>query len=314
MANSEDSLRRALLGACGNPNLVFQFSIQGSTLQICINRPQAEPLDYPQLLPGIQSVIAQATDGSFRQLVLYSRIAGNQEPDWKTQIALTLPTESPEVLSQSSSASIQTEQADELAQSLSSSRPPVAINPPTTNTDFKDYCFIRNKLLLTAELKPPPNNVAEYVLNFNEFSDPDKYKTLSGLEVVLSGAERPLPADLPVPIQQWLTGLRTFDEQDLRKAAIWFSRYCARPAETTMEVLAVVDPARHQRIINAQVVATESAAKKRGVGFSCLGSERRADNGTTDNYTTILFEKAEEKNCQATQKTQIRRGRSRRNR
>ena len=106
-------------------------------------------------------------------------------------------------------------------------------NPEAAIVDFSQYCFIRNRSLLEAELVSPSANLAELITTFDEFSALIKRSQLPLLEAYLKQDQSPEIEELEPPVKAWWTEILALDGDPKRKFAIWMSRYCC-DCETTM--------------------------------------------------------------------------------
>ena len=106
-------------------------------------------------------------------------------------------------------------------------------NPEAAIGDFSQYCFIRNRRLLEAELVSPSANLAELITTFDEFSALIKRSQLPLLEAYLKQDQSPEIEELEPPVKAWWTEILALDGDPKRKFAIWMSRYCC-DCETTM--------------------------------------------------------------------------------
>jgi hypothetical protein len=119
--------------------------------------------------------------------------------------------------------------------------------------DLSSYCFIRNKLLLTSQIKPPSGSVISALktfatLNAQEkqeaaqlldklFRQPAKKENEEGSgEAVLYQVGEVDVKNLVEPLQSWIKEVIDLDPESFRKSAIWFSRYCHNPKGTIAEL------------------------------------------------------------------------------
>lgn len=211
-------------------------------------------------------------------LLLCSRVLGEYDVDWQTEIELivsrleslsdTIQTQekiSSEVESFiEESETIQTatpiisESTSELKTTfVESSVTPITsehtsnpestlettVETPATEGEFKlsNYCFIRNKALVTRKILPPDEKLAELVQFFHALPDSDKEAILPILEQFFRSAQAVTTEQFNSEIQQWFAKLTQFKESEIRTATIWFSRYCFAPEKTIAEVMEVID-------------------------------------------------------------------------
>ncbi|MDX2273416.1 MAG: protein kinase [Cyanobacteriota bacterium] len=217
-------------------SLTVQIKQQGSELGILINRPDEDPLDYPTLTTEISQHLATLNLEHIEKVKLFSRPQGRHQPDWQTQISLnalhpssTLPqprASDPESLTSKSSQTLES---------------------ATDKDSFKlsDYCFVRNRLLLTTSLPDPEAEVGQAIRFFHELSLADQKITLEALTHFFKNlhqhkpeAESSYRLHLSLLLQQWLEGLEKLNERQLQSVAIWLSRYCLDPEKVLPRVTA----------------------------------------------------------------------------
>lgn len=113
--------------------------------------------------------------------------------------------------------------------------------------ELVDYCFIRNKLLLAAQIQPPPVETARLVRSFHDLCDPEKACLLPLLQSFFLNPDNPPYFDeLPQNLQAWARALPDPGAPAFRKGALWLSRYCYAPTDTLAivdEILASAPPA-----------------------------------------------------------------------
>ena len=216
---TEDEIAETLESELAAYNLVVQVAQQGEVLLITLNRPVDSNLYYTALTEVITARIKTLKLPGIRTLLLYSRVLGEYDIDWHTQLELISPLG--EQISQ------------ELQQAASSEAPP---------QEFKlsDYCFTRNKSLLTSELIPPSEKIARLVQFFHALPNSSKERILPIIEPFFHSSTPTEQFDLEV--QQWVEQLSRLNDSEARKASIWFSRYCFNPEKTMAEVMAVLEP------------------------------------------------------------------------
>lgn len=114
--------------------------------------------------------------------------------------------------------------------------------PLEQDFDLASHCFIRNRMLLTADIVPPAKGIAQQLDAFHKFDLVEKQRMMPQLELFFKGAPTFSTDDLGETQQQWFQAMEALGGDKKRKAAIWFSRYCVDP-ETTLAVVAkVFDP------------------------------------------------------------------------
>ena len=214
----EEAIAQRLEQACQDPSLIFQVTQHDTELQICINRELDQPIDYSALQQRICDAIASLQLPQLRGLWLYSRVLGTVDPDWQTYVSL--PTE--EAIFDAAIAPADKEATDASQPSKS------------------QYCFIRNRLMLTAELVPPSQELARLIQVFHDSPVVEKQTALPLLEQFFRNAES-IAENISQPLQEWFKQLKALNSADARKASIWFSRYCFDPDATMAVVNRVLD-------------------------------------------------------------------------
>lgn len=119
--------------------------------------------------------------------------------------------------------------------------------------DLSSYCFIRNRLLLTSQIKPPSGGVISTLKIFASFNPQEKQEAAQLLdklfrqpakkeneegsgEAVLYQVGDVDVKNLVEPLQSWVKEVIDLDPESFRKSAIWFSRYCHNPKGTIAEL------------------------------------------------------------------------------
>jgi hypothetical protein len=255
-----DSIGQAL-------NLCFQVIIQTPYIHIYINRDLETNIDYTVLTNDISHSIAALEIPQLQGLYLYSRFLGLIEPDWETFVDFNLDSSSstteaeiiedeevPEAIAPSIDlpVSSQIEESTQIADEIEE----------IENFDLSRYCFIRNKLLLTAELQPPASEITELIVLFHAFSEEDKQQIIPDLESFLTTSTRSPNTGLSTEIQKWFEQLFKLDSTQIRKAAIWFSRYCFDTSET---VNMLTEEASNRGSINSNVTEVETNNIQQGM-------------------------------------------------
>ncbi|NJN29120.1 MAG: hypothetical protein HC824_00560 [Synechococcales cyanobacterium RM1_1_8] len=88
-------LIHVLEAACGDDRLIFQVVEQGQRLHIFINRGPEDRLDYPALGKKIYQAFRRLRLGGIEGVCLYSRVLGEEEPDWEAKFRLAKPAAAP---------------------------------------------------------------------------------------------------------------------------------------------------------------------------------------------------------------------------
>jgi hypothetical protein len=252
---NETDVIEALDQACQGLNLIFQVVHDPETLYVYANRSESEPsFSYETLTEKVQGAIVAHQESTLLQLPhlqtlhLYSRELGTIEPDW--EITLVLPSAEAETPEASTDAVSAVMQPDVLESEN------LQIESELSRSDLSHYCFTRNQALLTSEILPPTEKIARLVQSFHGLSLKNKLNALPHVEHFFRASSLPALDDVNVETQAWLHQLAQIDAANLRKTAIWMSRYCLSP-EAAMNQVTVVLPSAE---VTVAAVASETAA------------------------------------------------------
>jgi hypothetical protein len=230
--------------ACQGLNLIFQVVRETETLYIYVNRPVEQVLEHEILSGKIQGAIAALEIPHLKNLCLYSRELGTVEPDWETLIPLKSTdanaSEHPAPDVTETAVAQEFAQPSHEASAASSDYLETEIDPNLENTDFSQYCFTRNRALLTSDILPPTESIARLVQNFDALLPSQKQEALPLLDSCFRGNSFPSVDDLDSEAQAWLHQLAQMNPTDLRKTSIWISRYCFNPEVTMGQVAAIL--------------------------------------------------------------------------
>lgn len=127
--------------------------------------------------------------------------------------------------------------------------------------EFKlsDYCFTRNKGLLTFKILPPSENIARLIEFFHALADSAKASVIPLLKSFFLSSESLPTEQFDLEIQQWFEQVTALNNADIRTASIWFSRYCFNPEKTIAELMVILEPEIPEPTV-AQVEPQEEAA------------------------------------------------------
>ncbi len=306
--------------ACSEESLIFQVVEQDRHLHVFLNREPGQVLDYKGVGKKIYQALIRLSLTDIDGVCLYSRVLGEEEPDWEAKFRLpqakpageqnnaaqpAQPVQSetqrqmseaatyimqdvaaqraeakksmvegggsPAVATRSANAvaapaaeaanyplsdkdgvteaAAAYEAAEAAAPTVSvvadmppAQSEPAAAPPLDEGFDLASYCFIRNRMLLTADILPPSKAVATQVNGFHEFSMAEKQRMMPQLELFFKGAPTFSAEGLTEAQQTWFQEMEALTGDDARKGPIWLSRYCV-DAEATLAVVArVFDP------------------------------------------------------------------------
>jgi hypothetical protein len=276
---NESILQQALAQACPGSGFIFQPIFQDHILYLYMNRPAEMTVEYEALAERLHAIVTSFEFPDLQGLWLYCRILGETQPEWDRFLSMaSIPeqesTQSVDEVDQDLSESPASfrGQVEEVTPEISTddglgTTPTVTeaslldmaggftgqekVQPridsiPLADVEsdliLKQYCFTRNRALLTSEVLPPAPAVAQLILDFHALSAADK-------KVILPCLEQFFRASSPEAVEQfldaagtWFATLAQMSGQDSRKAAIWLSRYCYDPKTTLSALQAVLNP------------------------------------------------------------------------
>lgn len=108
-------------------------------------------------------------------------------------------------------------------------------------TDLTEYCFIRNRKLLSSELVAPHLKIANLVQSFHNLSIADQKDTAFLLKELFLSNKVITIENYSLEIQNYWEQIKQLNEEEKRKAAIWLSRYCSDRDSTLAQIQAVFD-------------------------------------------------------------------------
>ena len=147
--------------------------------------------------------------------------------------------------SQSSSSGIN------LSKSPSSSR-------VKTASDLSQYCFIRNRRLLSADLVAPKENIARLIETFDTWELSVKRSQLPILATYFKSEVNPNLDSLAPELQIWWQQILELDSEPRRKLAIWLSRYCQDSKQTLANIVSVFEPQAAVAAAQSETVEVET--------------------------------------------------------
>lgn len=182
---SEERILGAIANYYQDDRLIFQVIVRDTQAHIYINRQAEDEIDYSQVTEDIVTAISNL-DLYLNRVYLYSRVLGESEPDWHTDVDLTeIATETTivdeEVENQNINSNIVEPdfensnsflEQDQFEKNSSNDIFNATQNNEDvfqTQTDLISYCFIRNKRLLSCKLVPPKLNIARLIQTFHKF-------------------------------------------------------------------------------------------------------------------------------------------------
>ncbi len=243
MTASDFDLNQLLEQDLAAYNLVVQASQQDQCLTIVLNRSTDTHLDYSAIAKIITERIKTLQLGEIHSLFLSSRVLGEHDLDWQTQLEFVSPSPQEQTVVQNldSPATEDSEDKNALLTNEHSAES-VTILEEVGRSPFADYCFISNKGLLTFQILPPDETLCKLIQFFHNLPDELKADILPLLEKFFASSVISPTAEFDDDVQQWFEQLTQLDKAQSRKASIWFSRYCFNPEKTMTEVMVIIEP------------------------------------------------------------------------
>ncbi|MGK7910037.1 MAG: hypothetical protein AB4050_00930 [Synechococcus sp.] len=199
--------------------LGFQVTMRDAKWHICANRAAGTPFDFDGVGDRVRRELQGLTDANIDSFWFYSRTAGQRETERKALISLAEGQISKKPTSTAEKGDTAGEQPEIESDSIA---------------DLSEYCFVRNRLLLQGKLLPPSDRVAQLLKTFHSLSDSEKMSSVGSIDRIFKGQKPQIASD-------WLQELEQLSDSDLRKAAIWFSRYCEQPTDTIEQINKVLN-------------------------------------------------------------------------
>lgn len=254
-------------------NLTIYLTQKDKTLDITLVRQSTKPLDYKAVTQTIIQQIQALCLPGVEHLSLHSRTQDADAPDWhKTISLLGKEKEEPPHSTNTPSENPQDPLAELSLESISSIDFPVGgfgqdLNLSTAelevlpDLDLKQYCFVRNPLLLKTSLPAPTTDIAQITLFFHDLSDIDKLQVLPVLVRFFKNPEIHYP-DLPPTLREWLTEIKGLNDQKFKTVAVWLSRYCEDPIKTLPELSKAIENAANQALKKHQDIEPRAKEAK----------------------------------------------------
>lgn len=221
----QELILNALKSVCGNRNFRFQLVIENTRLHIYVNRKAELMTDYDLLTNLVKQAIAPLNLEAIDGIWLYSRKLGAIEPDWQTFINLadirgfddldSIPT-SPTINQDLNSLKSEQEFISRSADDFNS----------VESLDLSEYCFIRDRKLLTNEIITPDKEIIRLVKFFHYLSQDNKTKILPALYIYFESGKILQVDHLSAGVRKWYEQITHLNYEDAHTLAIWLSRYC----------------------------------------------------------------------------------------
>ncbi|MEN9234299.1 MAG: hypothetical protein Q6J74_09425, partial [Gloeomargarita sp. DG02_1_bins_92] len=256
---NEITIAQQLEAQLNDSSLIVQVVFAAPYIQVVINRMQLPP-DYPELSQKIAQLLGQFDLPDMQYVAVYGRVYGQEQLEYETILEII---KTPVVAPPSPTHATPSENPF-----LTAARTPAEPEVPVFN--LANYCFTRNKALLTSALPSPALAIAELLRDFDHFADSEKQLILEQLSTFFRNPDGVNTQDWTEPMRAWLGRARKLSDEQTRSLAIWLSRYCAHPdktLETVQEVFraaqeAAKEKARQER--EARLAARESRTTSGG--------------------------------------------------
>jgi serine/threonine protein kinase len=256
-------------------DLTIHLTQTDKTLDITLVRHSSKPLNYQVVTQTIIQQIQSLCLPGVEQLSLHSRSQDTDTPDWHKTISLLnkedtpKPIDTPPIQNQKLSTELELD-------SLSSIDFPVGadkeiLNPINLSAtelevlpdlDLKQYCFVRNPMLLKTTLPAPTTDIAQATLFFHDLSNIDKLQVLPVLVKFFKDPSRVDYTDLSPTLREWLMELKALNDQKLKTVAVWLSRYCEDPIKTLPELSKAIDTAQQAALQQQEVESSIRSGSK----------------------------------------------------
>ena len=190
----------------------IQVKNQGSEYKMLVESAQVpnKAATVKWIVSGLRKLSVQTIE----TLTIYGKAKGNDKPSWTHQIQLNQPTK---------------QQTDPFAEP----DPQPSAEPAL---DLTEYCFTRNKSLLTGKLTLPSEAVRESVIQFGALPNEQKLVILSHMDKLLRKPTKIEDEAISELGKQWIAKVIELESNDLRKLSIWLSRYCVAQSETVEQL------------------------------------------------------------------------------
>jgi len=259
MVNGLDALLAQLQAAADPWEVVVQVVPEDPSLYL--NRPETlrpDSDEFSSLLAALQAVLTQGIP-PLTEIAVYSRPLGEEAVDYQHLLMVT------------ATGSVATDSANSSADST--------VETPSLPQNLADFCFVRNRMLLTAGDERPNPKVAEALQGFHGLSLSEQLVTLQALADWLANPEGPDDRFRALPeIGQDLVSSLQADKGFLRDMKVWLSRYCHNPEAT----VALWAPPKVEPPPNREVVADTTAVRRAGTRRSPPTASPSAQEITID--------------------------------
>ncbi|MEL7050365.1 MAG: hypothetical protein AAGM45_01075 [Cyanobacteria bacterium J06588_5] len=186
--------------------------------------------EAPEQKPTVRWIVKgldRLAIASLKSVTIYGKAHQSSKPDWQQSIQFPLQSSQ----SATRQSVVPASPFPELEQPASA--PAVSVETPL---DLSEYCFTRNKSLLSGNLTLPSKPVIQCVLAFSDLTNAQKQEALPHIDVALRKSAAPESDKLSGETKNWFDLLAALDGPDVRKGSIWLSRYCLNPSDTVEQL------------------------------------------------------------------------------
>ena len=259
------------------------LNAQGTHIQIkrrgCDYKLLVESAQVPNKASTVKWIASGLKKLSVRDMdtvMIYGKAQASDRPDWTYRLRFKdLKEKSTDPFAEDVS------QVQQLSSTQSSSTQPSptqsSSEPPL---DLTEYCFTRNKSLLSGNLTLPSKAVIAAVLLFASLSNHQKLALIPHIDKLLRKPESLSDEALDDKSESWIAAVVGLEGNDLRKLSIWLSRYCINPVETveqlTPKSVAVESAAPSDLAVEAVRSEEPSVSASASVSVSASASARVA--------------------------------------
>lgn len=148
--------------------------------------------------------------------------------------------------------------------------------------DLSQYCFIRNKRLLEADIVAPSANIAQLIATFDKFTDSIQRSQLPLLEDYFKNARQPeITEEFELEVKFWWTEINSLDANPKRKFAIWLSRYCCDRENTMNKIESIFAHQEEVKKATEEEVREQARQKREAANKAYLENLQSSSNSNS---------------------------------
>lgn len=240
-----------------------QIKRRGDDYKVLISSAQVPNQD--KQVRWIVQGLSKLAIPNIQTVTIYGKAQQSPQPNWQQQVGF--PLDQPQV-----NASPEQADANALKEAASSKSEAAAapVKPVEPGVDLSEYCFTRNKSLVSVSLDPPVDKVCQIIFAFAALPDAQKLVLLPYCQKLFRRPESIEDEALSEQSQTVAAMMAAMEGNDLRKLSIWLSRYCAHPARTVEELTPKVFEPQPEPEVSEGEASTEpeGISSQRSVGGS----------------------------------------------